>query len=449
MRWIGVYWMLCAAVALVPENAAAGPQFGQPTPQDEPKVDPAAAIVRQLLDAGLVSGLKNYRRAEQIWRKNRLASADDGRLDFAWGLVLRKHSKNRQAERQFDLAAGRTKNRYRPAAQAAAWTRLARGQTVSGLALVDELIPQIAERAQTPTNGDLVIAHWIGRVVAALENLSLSKRDQACLQKTRKIAAQQLTGKLKDAFDAGHEQVAEGTRALQAEQSQIEFTDKKKQAQSATQRTAEFNSKKKTIGKQQELLQLTAEEWKTQIDKQTEATKTQLKRLTEEYRAVERQRNGVSQSIQLAQRERNVLLIQMRSIQANSRGGTTVGGQQNDQRRRAVEQRIFADNNRYLAMTRQMNGLQQVAAQTLRNHQIATKQYENATGQIFRQNADLSKLESQIKRQESKLRKAQGKKAVGVNLGSSRLKRFSTYVAFDIDIERQRLLESLGVKKQP
>jgi len=449
MRWIGVYWMLCAAVALVPENAAAGPQFGQPTPQDEPKVDPAAAIVRQLLDAGLVSGLKNYRRAEQIWRKNRLASADDGRLDFAWGLVLRKHSKNRQAERQFDLAAGRTKNRYRPAAQAAAWTRLARGQTVSGLALVDELIPQIAERAQTPTNGDLVIAHWIGRVVAALENLSLSKRDQACLQKTRKIAAQQLTGKLKDGFDAGHEQVAEGTRALQAEQSQIEFTDKKKQAQSATQRTAEFNSKKKTIGKQQELLQLTAEEWKTQIDKQTEATKTQLKRLTEEYRAVERQRNGVSQSIQLAQRERNVLLIQMRSIQANSRGGTTVGGQQNDQRRRAVEQRIFADNNRYLAMTRQMNGLQQVAAQTLRNHQIATKQYENATGQIFRQNADLSKLESQIKRQESKLRKAQGKKAVGVNLGSSRLKRFSTYVAFDIDIERQRLLESLGVKKQP
>ncbi|MEO1997857.1 MAG: hypothetical protein ABGZ17_21565, partial [Planctomycetaceae bacterium] len=132
---------------------------------------------------------------------------------------------------------------------------------------------------------------------------------------------------------------------------------------------------------------------------------------------------------------------------ANSRGGTTVGGQQNDQRLRLVEQRITRDNNRYLGMTRQLNGLQQSAAQTLRNHQTTIKRYENATGQIVRQNTDLSKLESQMKRRESKLRKTQGRKAVGVNLGSSRLKRFSTYVAFDIDIEQQRLLESLGVKK--
>lgn len=452
MRWIGVYWMLCATAALVPENAAAGPQFGQPTAQDGAKVDPAAAIVRQLLDAGLVSGLKNYRRAEQIWRKNRLASADDGRLDFAWGLVLRKHSKNREAERQFVLAAGREKNRYWPADQAAAWMRLARGQTVSGLALVDQLIPQIAERVQTPGNGDLAIAHWIGRVVAALENLSLSKRDQTRLQKTRKLAAQHLTGKLKDAYDAGQKQVVEGTRALQAEQSQIELTDKKKQAHSATQRTAEFNSKNKTISKQQELLKLTAEEWKTQLDKQTEATKTQLKRLTEEYRAVERQRNVVSQSIQLAQRERNAVLTIVRSTTQNAtrnRNNSASSLNPNDQALRRIEQRIIGYNNRYFGLTRQMSTLQQSAALTLRNYQVAIKQYENGTGQIVRQNVDLSKLKSQVERQNSKLQKSQQRKTVGANQAASRLRRFSTYVAFDIAAEQQRLLQSFAASLLP
>ena len=160
----------------------------------------------------------------------------------------------------------------------------------------------------------------------------------------------------------------------------------------------------------------------------------------------------MSQSIQLAQRERNAVLTIVRSTTQNAtrnRNNSASSLNPNDQALRRLEQRIIGYNNRYFGLTRQMSTLQQSAALTLRNYQVAIKQYENGTGQIVRQNVDLSKLKSQVERQNSKLQKSQQRKTVGANQAASRLRRFSTYVAFDIAAEQQRLLQSFAASLLP
>lgn len=450
MRWIGFCLIFSTYTTCGVQSATA--QTESATQTGTGKSEQTAALTRQLLQVGLTPGSENYRRAEQIWRQNRLASAKDARLDFAWGLILRKHSKNREAERQFVTAIGRTKPPYLPAQQAAAWMRLARGQTSSGLALIDKLIPELAQQLDAPTEQALAAAHWTGRVLAALDELTPSKRDQARIQTTRKLATQQLTGKLKDAYDSGHKELQEHIKTLQIQTAQVEDQEQKKQDKASTQRAEELKSKKDTIGKQQEKLKLTAEEWKAKLAQQTEATKTQLRQLMNDHQVVERQRNLVSQSILLAQRERNTVITVLRSSTQNNgtnRNNSANTSYLNSQAVRQIEQRIINYNNRYFGLTRQMNSLQQSAALAIRNYQGIVKQYENATGQIVRKNTDLTKLESQVERQKSKLEKTKQKKAGGANRAVGRLRRFSTYVDFDITAEQERLLKSLPTSMAP
>jgi hypothetical protein len=404
---------------------------------------PSAAALGRVLNVGFAAGREKMSAAGSQWSRIPPADRNDPRVDYAWGLVLLKHRRTREAERQFQTAAARTTPAYLPASQAVVWLQLARKQYVPGFKSLRAFIDSVADdkRPAADAAERLSAAEWTGRAIAALNEIPLTDRQKADVERLDVAAEQQFRDRMLAAYRKGKQAVKSLAGELSVEAVKTRVLAGKKLAKKEKQTRKEIASRKDDVDKSQESLKLTAEQWKDWLDEQEKQTKRSLTRGTREMALLDGRRAAISRSMLLATRQKTALLFQIQRLQqgrpeqAPSRAADIALGR--------IEQTLLQYNVQQLRTVQQMNALRQTAAATLQQYRAAAKRYQTATGKIAKTNTDLSKLESQLKQQERKLRQINVKQAAAVKQMKRRRASFTTYVKFDVDAEKKRLLESL------
>jgi len=400
--------------------------------------------VDRLLEVGFDDRPDSLRSARRIWKQARLRSRGDVRVDYAWGLVLRRHSRNEEAERRFLSAANRAKPAYIPARQAVVWLKLARGDYAQGLVQLEHLLRDLTGgTAKRDPAARKAGARWVGRVLAALEKVPLSKRDESKRAATMRRAEQLLTGTLRTAYDAGRKDVVKISERLEGERLKTRISAQEKQNQQEKAQRKDIASKKQSIDQRQSSLNLTAEQWKEWLEKRRKTANVSLQKQVKELNLLQQRRRAIARSLSLAQQQRAKLLTIMQAASRRSRTPPLPAG-----RRRAadvtlarVQKDILNYQTRSLATLQQMQGVRAQAAAVIRQYRAAVKKYESATGKIARKNATLNRWEKHLKQQERELNNS-GKLTPAEQRMELRLKRFSTYIEFDLKAEKQRLLNS-------
>jgi hypothetical protein len=437
-----------AAVILTP--AILSPAFPteplSPPGRSATIVPQTAAALRRVLDVGFAAGRNKVAAAQREWQKIPAADRRDPRVDYAWGLVLHKHHRTRDALRQYESAAGMAQPAYRPALQSAIWMKLARKQYAPGLKSLRELIANVADEKRS--GGDeatrVQSAEWTGRVVAALQAIPLPDRTKTDVDRLD-VQAEKVFHEpaVAAAYHKGKQAVKTLAGDLSVEAVKTRIQAGKKLAKKVKQGRKQIASRKDDVDKSQESLKLTAEQWKDWLEEQQKQTKRSLTRATKELAILETRRASISRSYLLAVRQRTLLLASMRLGQPGAERTSAVTPNANDIALGQIQQTLASYELQHQGTVQQMNLTRQAAATAVQRYRAAVQRYQTATGKIAKSNTELARLESQLKQQERKLRKSSVKQTAAVRQMKQRRASFTTYVPFDVDAEKKSLLESL------
>lgn len=408
--------------------------------------------VRELLDTGFSAKGDAYSAAQAVWRSRRLASSRDARVQYAWGLVLRKQGKNRDAERQFRTAAGRNGPSYLPARQAVIWVKLARGQVSAALPSLESLIRAITSDKGVSDTERQASARWVGRLLAALEKQKLSKRDELRFKSIQKLVQRQFKDKLAQALTAGEADLAARIQELETADLKRDLIAKQKKAKRDKEKKKTLESRKETASRKQESIKRSAAQWKEWLEAREKAAKTTLTRQMKELRILEARWKSIITSMTLISQEWTTKNSQFQqAIQAAGR---------NERRRNllinagrqalaTLEGEYFRYNQQRLLTFAAIFRARQAAAVTIRRFQADVKTYESATGQLSQQKTALAKWQGQLKQAEQRLKNQKLAGALASKAKGGKTYRITRLVEFDVDAERKRVLTSLVSSPSP
>lgn len=410
-----------------------------------PKTESAAAdSVRALLDAGLKG---DFSVAEKYWRSHRLAAQRDARLDYAWGLILRKHAKNREAERQFLSAAGRRNPTYLPARQAVIWLKLASNETSSALAQTDLLVRVVASGKGLEKSDRFAAARWIGMVLAAFEKQALSRRDTARLKSIRSKVTRQFRGELAKAIIAGGANLAAKINELETADLKRKLLAKKQKKQQVAKKEKSLSAKQTKTAKKTEAIKRSAEQWKEWLEAKEKAAKVLLGRQLKEFQILERRRQSLLRSMALLSQEHTTRKSRFQqAIQAAGRNR-----QRRDLLVNSANQVLGRLENEYAGYYQQsvvtfaqMFKIRQNAQRVIQQFKRDAKQYESITGKLAQRGNVLSKYQETLDRAQRKLKNQKLRRSLSSNSKDKATYRMTRLVEFDLEAERTRLLKSLA-----
>lgn len=441
LRPCGVFLGLVFATLLCRQNAAAGAE------KDSQHEQSLYAAMQHLLETGLQNGEAAYRQADRQWRQHRIRFAKNARWHYAWGLVLRHHSRNAEAERVFLQATKFSRPPYYPAWQAGIWLKFVRQDFSGGLRQLEQLIATLARETsrRVPSPAEERAARWIGRALAALENVSLSKREKTKLPAVLRRADTLLKGKLQISYQAGRQDIVRTVQQLDTRKLKLELASKKRDLQRKQKKEKQIASKKSEVNARKKSLKLTAEQWKSWLERQTETARTDLKKVVSELALLAQRRQTIARAIQLSQQEQSNLLALLR-LRSISRRSSVLQQQRVEAMVAQRQQDILKYQLQDLKTWQEIQMVRARGAAVLNRYRKARQQFAKATGQLVRQNSALQRLSLQLKEQERNLQRKSPNHLRSVALMNQQQRRFSTYVPFDLQKEKQRLLDSLKKK---
>ncbi|MFQ5733650.1 MAG: hypothetical protein ACE5KM_17065 [Planctomycetaceae bacterium] len=416
---------------------------------------PDRADVRQILDTGLQSDRQSLNAARKLWMQARAKAPRDARVDYAFGLVLRKHSRTTEAERLFRTATKKSRPAWLPAYQALIWLKFARKRNADGLKQLGEFVALVSDKkAASGPAARAAAAEWVGRSIAALEIVKLSPRDTSAMHRVAADAERLFTGPLKAAYDRGVRDVRKVHRDLDVQAIKGRILDRRKETERRAKKSKKIAGKQSNIGVSRIKLKKTAADWKDWFENRRKDTEKKVDRLMKELEILEDRRQSISRSYFIAQAEWNRLRNVARAIAgATSRTQARTGrpvvrpnpvtrGRANQLAVAQLEQQMIGYLNRYTATLRQMSQLRKSGTGLLARHRREIRQYETATGAIVRTNAALARWQKRLKQQEKKLKNTKLGNGKATRTLRRRIGKFSTYVTFDVDKERQMLLKT-------
>lgn len=408
-----------------------------------------AASVRELLNAGLKG---EFSKAETYWRSNRLAARRDARIDYAWGLVLRKHGKNREAGRQFLAAAGRRNPTYLAARQAVIWLKLASKESSSALAQLDLLVRAVGSGSGLEKTDRMAAARWIGMVLAAFEKQTLSRRDAARAKSIRSRVTRQFQGELAKAIIAGEADLTAKITELEAADLKRKLLAKKQKKQQVAKKEKSLSAKKEKAVEKTKAIKRSAEQWKEWLDAKEKSSKVLLGRQMKEFQILERRRQSLLRSMALLAQEHNTRKTRFQqAIQAAGRNR-----QRRDLLVNSANQILGRLENEYAGYYQQsvltfaqMFRIRQNALRVIQQYKRDAKQYESITGQLAQRGNALSKYQDTLDRAQRKLKNQQVRSSLSSKSKTRTKYRMTRLIEFDLEAEGARLLKSLAKSTSP
>lgn len=419
---------------------------------DEPVPDsPEVTQLAEFLETGF-----NRRRASESdiqsgYRDLNEELNDPLVTDYAYALVLLKQNKFDDAIGVLDQLREHSGPAYAPAWQASIWNLLTRRnyetayeQLVAFAKMTSANDQQWSQLGQAERN-----ARWIGKLVEGLSYQFTSGEAAKLLNSARGQVEAALPDALKNEFLAGVKEVRAFRQQLEGGAAATQAQVKQEQAQTAEETAKELKEKQAAALDTKDQLKLTAEEWKKKLDKELVDFGRKIGSLQRDYAFLEARAASLERSITLVQREKTALdFARQNDRNISNRGNDIVGNSRNNQYN-IENSRLLLKYNEYKAQQQQtFAAMQQTAAQgtqLLAQRQALVNEYQQATGQLVKQDNELEKLAEKL-----------GKKQEAIAAGDvttrdpaelkqlrKRMRYFSTYVNFDFEEEKQKLIDSV------
>ena len=398
-----------------------------------------AAQIETLLDEGFVFAPGRARAAQKQAAAARNAAVNDPRLDYAYGLVLLKQSQPGLAKAQFEAAVKDAPRAYWPAWQALIRLQLIDQQYEHGLTRLDEFAALVHRSVEidTITPAQRAAARWIGLVIGAVDQTAdkskIGKRLNQAELRIRAALGAELSHELQLGIEAAQQRHAElAEQAALAEELSARKKDQKRvqEAEKIETNLSGIDQEKKDADRTKADLKKTFEEQLTKHEKQ-------LGELERDYLFFQKQAASIEQSYLMIGRQMTALQLESSS----PRGRAIL-----QQRLAQLQGQMAAYEQEYAASTLKMGQATQQANVVVQQRAGVVQQYEAATGELVKKNAALDKWAARANDKKKKLTTAGGAagKAKSANRHDAKLHALAAYVPFELEAEKQQLLESFA-----
>lgn len=405
----------------------------------------------ELLAVGFEPGRESLPKAKGIYDAAVKAGDKSPELAYAYGLVLAKQFKPKDAVEQFRLAADHPEVFYQPAWQALIFSHFTAKDTTAGY---DRLF-DFAKRLQTappevPLDNQKRLVEWMGQLVGALDKLAESPKAQEVVRKNDLRLRDLLGEALQTSYDEGRHDAEDAALLVEVELDAAKEEQLAKNEQDRVEKLSKTEADAEAAKKKAEAVKKSAEDWKRWLDDQLKQSDRLLARLEEEHGILERR--AIENLEAQDQIDREINAIRQRAITGRARGrignmpivNARTTEQQIDQ---FLNQKILlqTENDR---LTQESLAIHQSAARAVRERQGVIQQYQQKTGQLVKEEAAVQKWQDRLKKDSTKLKAPASDKGGAVTRTLTKVKSLRTYIDFDLADERQRLLDQIAPAKR-
>lgn len=392
---------------------------------------PLEEHVAEMFQTGFARGAKAFQDSQRLYDSLRIESHNDPRIDYAHGLILLKLLRHKEAKADFLLATKRPGTLYPPAWQALIWSHIVAREFDDGYDRLVDFAKALQQSNALTHEERRAITYWIGQAMAALELGLDSVQSREMWMQTESKLLERIGAELVDPYNAGKEDVYAKHLVLEAD---IKHTrDKEKLSQG--KKLEEIGKSLDAAETKRESLKKSAVELKEEFDEQSTALKKQMERMEKEYALVQRRSATLLTQMLVFDQQINVL-------QNGRNNNASVGSLAALQSRRAL-----LDTEFQLTVAAS-NQLSATAEKMMQERNQLAAQYEQATGDIDKEDAGVKKWKERAVKHAEELKKA-GKKPVGpatpLNAKIQAATTFRTYVDLDLALERENVQKSFAV----
>jgi hypothetical protein len=404
--------------------------------------DPVGRHLSEMFQSGYGRGANALKDARRHYEISHDASSKDPRVDYAFGLVLLKQLKNKDALAQFQVAT-QSKTMFVPAWQAAIWMQFSSKDYSNGYSHLRGLARQLADPASPLPQADREeAAEWIGRVLAALQKSVDTVKQREQLLREDEALKEILGADLEPFRSRGKSGVNSMHALLEDDVQQTREQALAREEKERAEREVQVARDLEASADRREELKKSAEASKKYLDEQLASLDKQLTRLERDYEFLQKRVVSITAS-QFQINAELRLLADVKTPQVGLPGANLAPA--NGSRRafleaQAIQYQVELDQTFASTM------LVSQRAQALVNQRMgAIRQYEKTTGQLVQKDSALDKWQDRLKKDGEKLKTAPKGKGPQVAGKVQQARSFKTYVDLDLNLERDRLLDSYGV----
>jgi hypothetical protein len=416
-----------------------------------PKMSPLARELQALFDAGSLRGANVLPDVQRRHAAARKAVGDDARLDYAYGLILLKLLKHKEAVAQFQAGTQRKGDPYWPVWQALVWGHFAAKDYDAGCSRMVELARKLAAIADEDDAPEVRRSiEWLGQMMAALGKITDSPKQKAAVAKVDQQLQELFAGDELVLYLSGKKETDAVTSDTVRELEQTQKKNEAKDEQDRKKKLTQVESNLETSQEKRESLKKSAEDAKASLEEQLAGFEKQLTRLEKDYDFLDKRAQSILQSQLQLQGQISLLSLSQPGADNNSTGQGTLTPQQQLQRQQIgnLQNQLAAYRIEYDRTTLSALAVSQQAARVVQERATAVNRYEKTTGQLLKQDATLGKWEGRMKKSGEKLLNAAKNKPTGGTPKVNLPKTLRSYVDLNFTIERDRVLESAGVGQE-
>lgn len=380
-------------------------------------------------DAAALAG--HFRQADA------LAPADPF-AEYAAALAYWKRLRFEEADAHLSAALGPDAEPFRPARRASIRLHLSRNRRAEALKEAVAFAEALSNGGSTEAELNSLSVRWLGRLMAALESPWLpNAAPQKDLAEADAAIRAALGPDSVGAYEAGRrslrEDYASRAAAVEAEIADLSLDHEERRAETLDKIAGDRDAAED----EREKVTRTAAEWKTWLDEQTKGIDEELKKLETAHQQLTVQAEAASATYLTLSQE-----ITNRQVQAelSTRGSSVILPSS------GMTQLVVA-SNQALADLKLLNGrIAEVRGQAqvlLAKRQGIVGRYESETKTLTAKTDSLRKWEGILKRRADETGASEATDTPAAKALRRRLRDFDTYVPFDLDAERDAVLQAL------
>lgn len=424
-----------------------------------------AKSVRDILTVGFEPGRESLPKAKVVYDTSVKAGDKSPELAYAYGLVLLKQFKPKEAVVQFRIAADHPDSPYWPAWQALIYSHFTAKETTAGYDRLFDFAKRLQKtQPEVALDEQKRLVEWMGQLVGALDKLAESPKAQEAVRKNDLRLRDLLGEDLQTSYDEGRHDTEDAALLVEVELDAAKEEQLSKNEQERVEKLSKTEADAEAAKKKAEAVKKSEEDWKRWLDDQLKQNDRLLARLEKDYGLLERRAQENVESQNELDREIN--------FERNSRaasGNSTVAPRVDPRLTR--QQSLFAQELRlqqrltpaeridrmlnqkfqlqmdFDRISQQGFGISQTAARVIQQRDLAMKKYQQMTGQLVKEEAAVKKWQDRLKKDSTKLKAPASEKGGAVNRTLTKAKSLRTYIDFDVTDERQRLLDLIDPPK--
>ncbi len=416
-----------------------------------------AKSIRQILEVGFEPGRESLPKAKSLHEAAVKSGDKSPEMAYAYGLVLLKQFKPKEAVEQFRLAAEHPEAPYWPAWQALIFTHFSAKETTAGY---DRLFA-FAKRVQSASpeialEDQKRFVQWMGQLAGALDKLAESPKALETVRKNEVRLRDLIAEPLQPNYDEGRHEASDAAMLVETELDDAKQQQQSKNEQERIEKQGKIEADAEAAKKKAEVVKKSAEDWKRWLDDQLKQNDRLLARLEKDYGLLERRaqenletQNQIDREINISRNLAQGTGKQGAVTRTNSRlTNSRLSSSQSPQQR--VDQLLNQKIQLQLDFDRTLQegfAVSQNATRVFQQRDLAMKKYQQMTGLLVKEEAATQKWQDRLKKDGAKLKAPVSDKGGAVTRTLTKAKSLRTYIDFDINDERQRMLDQIDPPK--